>query len=427
MKVLIITYYWPPAGGPGVQRWLKFVKYFQEFGVTPVVYTPENPLYPMQDDSFVSEVPDTVEIIKQPILEPYRFAQLFSKGDVKTISKGIITKQEKQTFVQKLLLYIRGNFFIPDARKYWVKPSIKYLKKYLAENQIDTVVTTGPPHSVHLIGLELQKELGVRWIADFRDPWTTIGYHKQLKLTPKSQKKHKQLESQVLNSADHITVTSFTTQKEFRQLTNQPIAVVTNGYDQEEVEEVVLDMDFSLSHIGSLLSGRNPLVLWQVLAEIIGENKAFREHFRLQLVGAVSEDVLESIQKAGLSDYLDLKGYVSHTEAILLQRRSQILLLIEIDSPDTRCIIPGKLFEYLAAKRPLLAIGPKGADIQKIIEDTEAGYFFEYHQKEALKKIIETYFEAFLNQRLVGKAKHIEKYSRKTLTATMADILKSGK
>src|SRR5690606_19802128 len=198
-----ITYYWPPAGGPGVQRWLKFVKYLSDFGLQPVVYVPENPSYPIVDSSLLSEVSDNVIVLKQPISEPYKLAKVYSNS-AKTISSGVIPKEKKQSSVQKLLLYIRGNFFIPDARKAWVKPSVSFLSDYIQKEQINTIITTGPPHSLHLIGLQLKQTLGVNWLADFRDPWTTIGYHKQLKLTKSSQEKHLKLEKEVLQTADNI-------------------------------------------------------------------------------------------------------------------------------------------------------------------------------------------------------------------------------
>lgn len=426
MKILIITYYWPPAGGPGVQRWLKFVKYFKEFGIEPIVYVPENPTYPLEDSSLLSEIPEGIEVLRHPIFEPYRFAQVFSKKETKTISKGIIAGKERQSFIQRLLLFIRGNFFIPDARKFWVRPSVKYLKKYLSENKIDTIITTGPPHSVHLIGKELKQQVNLRWFADFRDPWTTIGYHDKLKLTKRSMQKHKSLERAVLQTADHIVVTSFTTQKEFKDSTNTPISVLTNGYDRESISEVILDTKFTVSHIGSLLSGRNPKNLWKALYDLIQENEAFSASFQLQLVGAVSDDVLSSIKEAGLSDFLILEGYVPHTEAIKIQRSSQVLLLIEIDSEDTRCIIPGKLFEYMVSKRPVIALGPAGADVSKLIFETNSGCFFEYHEYEKIKMQLLQYFNQFQEKKLASHVIGIEKYSRRSLTKELAKILKNS-
>ncbi len=422
--MLIITYYWPPAGGPGVQRWLKFVKYLREFGVDPVVYVPENPTYPLVDSSLVLEIPKGITILKHPIVEPYRFAEIFSKKESKTISKGIIAGKTKQSFIQRLLLFVRGNFFIPDARKFWIQPSVSYLEKYLLESQIDTIITTGPPHSVHLIGKALKTKMNLNWIADFRDPWTTIGYHDKLKLTRRSIQKHKALEKEVLETADHIVVTSFTTQKEFQEITGQPISVITNGYDVTTVSEIPLDKKFTISHIGSLLSGRNPKHLWKALFELTVENEAFLDAFRLQLVGAVSDDVLSSIKEAGLSDFLELRHYVSHHEAIKIQRSSQLLLLIEIDSAATRCIIPGKLFEYMVSKRPILALGPADADISKLILETNSGCFFEYHEYKAVKAQLLEYFKAYQNEELESRVTSIEQYSRRELTKKMAQILK---
>ena len=192
MKVLVISYYWPPAGGPGVQRWLKFCSYLPDHGVAPVVYIPENPTYPITDQELIQEVPESIQLLKQPIWEPYFLGSLLGKKSTTTLSKGII--DQNPSLLKKFLLFVRGNLFIPDARKAWVKPSVKYLSQHLAGSDYDAIITTGPPHSLHLIGLKLKEQTGIRWIADFRDPWTTIGYHKELRLLPWNATKHKKLE-----------------------------------------------------------------------------------------------------------------------------------------------------------------------------------------------------------------------------------------
>ncbi|QKX06365.1 glycosyltransferase family 4 protein [Aquimarina sp. TRL1] len=423
-KVLIITYYWPPAGGPGVQRWLKFVKYLREYAIDPVVFVPENPTYPIKDTSLSTEIPEDITVLKRSIFEPYRFAQFFSKKDTNTISKGIIARGEKQSFIQRLLLYIRGNYFIPDARKFWVKPSVRFLKKYLKKHQIDTIITTGPPHSVHLIGLELKKEMGSKWVADFRDPWTTIGYHDKLKLGKRAKEKHTSLEEEVLTNADHVLVTSNTTKHEFEAITLQPITVITNGYDYEKGVEVSLSDRFTISHIGSLLSGRNPVMLWKALYDLTEEHPDFATSLEIQLVGAVSEDVLESIKGAGLTSFLTLKGYVSHQEAVAIQRSSQLLVLIEIDVPETRCIIPGKLFEYMVSNRPILAIGPEGADIEGLIKETNTGVFYQYRDYTDIKKQLWEYYQQFLKGTLQTQPIGLQRFSRKELTRTLSEVLK---
>lgn len=422
-KVLIVSYYWPPAGGPGVQRWLKFVKYLPDFGIEPHVYVPENPTYPLVDEKLVNEVAPQAVIVKQPIVEPYGLAAVFSKKKTKKISSGIITHKKKQSFAEKAMLWVRGNLFIPDARVLWVKPSVQFLKKYITDNHIDTVITSGPPHSLHLIGLALKKELNIRWITDFRDPWTTIGYHKELKLSSWAAKKHKTLEKEVLNSCDQVIVTSPTTKKEFEQLTNQPISVITNGYDVENVKAKPMDEPFTLAHIGSLLSERNPVVLWEALSELILENADFKAKFQLKLIGAVSAEVIETLQKLNLEVYCNLLGYVSHEEALQEQRCSQVLLLIEIDSKDTECIIPGKLFEYMVSDRPIVALGPKNADFAQILRTTNTGNFFTYTEKENVKSHILQLFEQYQKGDLKVYPVGLQQYSRKALTKELAFLL----
>lgn len=422
-KLLIITYYWPPAGGPGVQRWLKFVKYLPEFKIQPIVYIPENPTYPIIDNGLESEVSDKAIILKNKIFEPYGLAFFFGKNKTKKISSGIIPNQKKQSFLEKTLLWVRGNLFIPDARFLWVNPSVKYLKKYIEENNIDTIVTSGPPHSLHLIGLQLKKELNIKWFADFRDPWTTIGYHKALKLSSYAEKKHKALEHEVLNSADTIIVTSKTTKTEFEAITSKPIEVITNGYDLEKIEKQTLDEKFTLAHIGSFLSERNPRILWQALQELVSENRDFKNDFRLKLIGATSQEVLDTITSFQLNEYLQNLGYVSHQEAVEHQRKSQVLLLIEINSSATKSIIPGKLFEYMVSERPIIAIGPEGSDFAEIITTTNTGVFFTYDEKEKLKALLLKYYLEYQNQNLKVHAVGLQQYSRKSLTKHLVKLI----
>jgi hypothetical protein len=422
-KIVIITYYWPPAGGPGVQRWLKFVKYLPDFGFQPIVYIPENPSYPIIDENLLSEVSNETIILRNKIVEPYQWASFLSKNKTKKISSGIIPNKKKQTFLDQLLLWIRGNIFIPDARVFWVKPSVKYLEKYISENGITTIITSGPPHSLHLIGLELKQKLNVRWVADFRDPWTTIGYHKALKLLEFAANKHKQLENKVLNNADLILVTSPSTRAEFKKITSKPIEVITNGYDVEKIGNQIVDKKFSLAHIGSFLSERNPRILWESISELIRENPLFASHFQLKLIGAISQEVLDSIALFQLQNYVNNLGYVSHDEAIVHQKKSQVLLLIEINSEDTKSIIPGKLFEYLVSERPIIGVGPKGCDFAEIIIDTNTGVFVDYSEKEKLKNYIANYFSLFLEGNLKSNGVGLQKYSRKNLTEKLANLL----
>jgi len=199
--------------------------------------------------------------------------------------------------------------------------------------------------------------------------------------------------------------------------------VITNGYDDEVAVDFNMDTKFTLSHIGSLLSKRNPEILWQVLNELVSENEDFSKDFQLNFIGSVSEKVLESIKKNSLSNYINEVGYVSHKEAIAYQKKSQLLLLIEINSENTKCIIPGKLFEYMVSNRPIVAIGPKDSDVDKIIKETNTGHYFNYSDYESLKIIILEHYKAFQNKTLQSHPIGLQKYHRKALTKSLANLL----
>lgn len=422
-KALVITYYWAPAGGPGVQRWLKFVKYLRNFGIEPIIYTPLNPTYPMVDTHIADDLPQDLTLLKTKIWEPYSLASLFSKEKTKKISAGIIPSK-KLSWMDKCLLWVRGNLFIPDARILWVRPSVRFLTDYITTHNIDTIITTAPPHSIHLIGLHLKEKFpSLRWIADFRDPWTNIGYHSQLLLTAKSARKHLSLEQKVLQTADTLIVTSPSTQREFQAKTQKPIVLITNGYDDTFTEKIPLSPSFLLSHIGSLLSERNPETLWKVLGEMIQENTDFRKDLRICLAGKVSEEVFASIDKYGLSSFLEYKGYLSHTEALMLQRTSQLLLLLEINHPKTEGIIPGKLFEYMASQRPILALGYQQWDVKDIISQTQTGTTLSVTDANAIKQAINHYYTLYKDNKLYSQPVSIESYHRKALTQKLSKII----
>jgi len=429
-KVLIVAYYWPPAGGPGVQRWLKFVKYLPEFDIVPTVIIPENPAYPIVDEDLKAGIGTATTIVQLPIREPLRWASTLSRKQSQNIASGLIPDENKQSFLQKAMLYIRGNFFIPDARIFWVRPTVRYLESYIEEHQFDTIITTGPPHSVHLIGLNLKKKFKnkLRWLADFRDPWTTISYHGKLRMGKRAQAKHKELEHKVLTTADEIIVTSPATQKDFITLTAKPVHLITNGYDDRAEAVVQNDAStFTIAHIGSLLSDRNPRVLWEVLRNCIDDDPDFKISFKLLLAGRVSKDALDTISNYALDDHLDFKGYVSHREAQELQAKATILLLIEADDDSGKSIIAGKVYEYLSASKPILAIGPKDGDVGTIIRKTETGTYAHYDQYNLVKTEILKQFEAFKNGDSAYTPNNIAAFHRKSLTKNLAEIITKRK
>jgi glycosyltransferase involved in cell wall biosynthesis len=417
-KALIITYYWPPAGGSGVQRWLKFVKYFRDFNIEPVVYTVDNPDYPIVDISLKNDIPKDIEILKQPIWEPNNLLSFFGKK--KNESAGFLNPNPN--FIGKIAQYIRANYFIPDARKFWVKPSVNYLKKYLLKNNIDVIITTGPPHSLHLIGLQLKQQLGIKWISDFRDPWAEIDYFHQLPLSKKSIQKHYDLEQQVLKFSDAVIVVGKTMKDNYEKF-QKNIFVVTNGFDGEVTQEVKLDSKFTITHIGLMNADRNPKILWEVLSEIKEENSEFSSDFQLKLIGKVDTSVKNDILNYGLSNNIQLIDYVPHKEVVEYQKKSQILLLIVNNVPSAKGIITGKIFEYLMAKRPILAIAPKNGDLAEILNNSKAGTVVEFNDKNAFKKSILQLYSHFKDGELMVNSNNLNQYHRKELTKKVSEII----
>lgn len=422
MKVLIITYYWPPAGGSGVQRWLKFVKYLQDFNVVPVVYTVDKPNYVLLDETLQKEIPKNIEILKQAIWEPNNIFSKFKNNQHQT-SAGFLNPNP--SFFERKLQYIRANYFIPDARKYWVKPSVKYLSDYLKYNKTDVIITTGPPHSLHLIGLELQKQSGVKWIADFRDPWTDIDYFHQLPLSNKSKQKHLILEKEVLKSADSVLVVSETMKENYKRF-NSNIQVITNGFDGNiSQKKVDLDDKFTITHIGMMNADRNPTILWKVLRELVNEDTHFASDLQIKLIGKSATEIYNSIKENKIENYIQFIGYLPHQKVMDHQRSSQVLLLVVNNVPSAKGIITGKIFEYLQAKRPILAIGPVDGDLATIIENTNSGIVIDFKDDENLKKNILELYQKFKQENLNIVSKNIEKYHSKNLTKQLVEVINS--
>lgn len=426
-KVLIITYYWFPSGGAGVQRWLKFTKYLRDFGWEPIIYTPENPEFPSIDKSFEKDLPIGLTVLKTPIWEPYNvYRTLTSKKKNEPINAAFISENKKQGWKDKLSIWIRGNFLIPDPRRFWIKPSVRYLTEYLKENPVDAIITTGPPHSMHLIGLGLKKNMPeLPWLADFRDPWTNIDFYKELKLTWLADKIHHRLEKQVIRNADCMVTVSNGWKADFEKMLPKRIQVISNGYDESDVQQIntVLDKKFSISHIGTLNAARNPQIVWKVLSEICKENKDFKNNLQIQFVGKVDYSVLESIRENGLEENLNKIDYLPHSEAIAKQQSSQLLLLLINQSPNANGILTGKFYEYLASKRPILAIGPTDGDAAAVLRDTGAGTMVDFADEKATKKGILSYYKLYENNKLVINTESVERFSRRSLTGELAALL----
>ncbi|MCF6214517.1 MAG: glycosyltransferase, partial [Flavobacteriaceae bacterium] len=358
---------------------------------------------------------------RQPIWEPYNLASFLSGKSAQQTSSGFL--EQSKSFKSKVVNYIRANYFIPDARKFWIKPSVKYLKKYLLEHKIDTVITSGPPHSLHLIGQALKKQLNIKWIADFRDPWTQIDYFHKLPFGKRALQKHHKLEKEVVKYADNILVVS-STMKDFYTPFNKNIFVVSNGFDSPtKKQEIALDTAFTITHIGLLNADRNAPIFWQALRELIDENTDFKNAVRVKLIGKVSAEVSQSVLKYNLTHHVAFIEYVSHDKVAAFQQSAQVLFLPVNNVPSAKGIVTGKIFEYLQAKRPVLAIGPVDGDLAQIITKTNAGKIVGFGDKQGLKSILFTYFEAYKNGKLVSETEHLEAYHVKTITKKIAELI----
>lgn len=430
-KVLILTYYWPPSGGAGVQRWLKFVKYMREFGFEPVVYTAENGEIPVIDESLQKDVPQGTIVLKTPIWEPYGFYKKFigRKKDDK-INASFLSENKKTGISEKISVWIRGNFFIPDARKYWIKPSITYLSDYIQKNKIDLVISSGPPHSMHLIALGLKKKFtNLKWISDFRDPWTNIDFYEKLMLTSLADKKHHKQELSVLQNANVVLSIGQSMSDELLEIYKKAggkelnkFKVITNGFDTEDLQTGTIQKDkkFSIAHIGTLVKDRNPQGLWKVLKKIVSENADFRSQLEIKLVGKIDIYVKEQIEEFSLTQFVNKIEYLPHNKVIEEQQRSKLLLLLVNNTKNAKGILTGKFFEYMSAKAPILAIGPVDGDLAKIINETNTGLISDFNDEVSLEKNILAYFNGKSSE--ANEAK-VNKYSRKELTKELCALL----
>ena len=422
-KVLVITYYWPPTGGSGVQRWVKFTKYLQRFGWQSIVYTPQNPEQLAVDESLLKDVSPDVTVIKTHISEPYAIYKRFFKSSDKGAGVNPLN-QQKKSLKQKLAILLRGNLFVPDPRAGWVNPSVRFLRKYLKDNPVDAVVTTGPPQSMHLIGLKLKRLTGVRWIVDFRDPWTEMHYFKHMGLLPCTAKRHRKLEQQVIDECDAVISVSSPVRDDFQARTSTPVILLTNGYDTEDfaAEPPALPADrFTLVHTGLFASDGNPVKLWDVLAAKCAEDAEFKRQLRIRLAGKTDTEIVESLNVRGLSGNVENLGYLPHSQTVELQRSANVLMLPLRQEPEYAKALPGKIFEYMAARRPVLGIGQEGGAAATMLSDSGAGVMYDWDRTEPLRSFIDASWERHLQGTDGPCTGNIAAYSRLELTRRLAE------
>lgn len=426
-KVLIVTYYWPPSGGGGVQRWLKFSKYLSDFGWEPVIFTPENPDFEVKDTSLLKDVKANIEVIKFPIWEPYHiFRKLTGAKGNNGLKQGQVLEKSQKSLLQRLSIWIRGNFFIPDPRVFWVNPSVKFLTDIQKTNQFDVVITTGPPHSMHLIGYKLKKKTGLKWIADFRDPWSEWDILQKLKISSPVMALHKKLEKKVLKKADKVITVSENWKKNFEKLGSANVEVITNGYDPDDfihLNRETRTKKFRISHIGMINEFRNSIGFKSALNDLCIERKEFFDDLILNFTGIISETFISRLSENSVfSEKIMVTGYLPHEKVQEEMSGSAVLLLLLNQSENAKGHLPGKLFEYLVSGRPILALGPEDSDTAKVIVSTNSGFVCDPDDAQGIKKALLKLFEMYKSGETFQQ-KNINAYSRKVLTEKLSGLL----
>ncbi len=430
-KVLIITYYWPPSGGVGVHRWLKFAKYLPGNGWSPVIFTAENPDFSVQDETLLKDVDSSTVVIKKPIWEPFGlYKKLFGKSTKKGLKHGVVIEKSKLSLVDRLAIWIRANIMIPDPRVFWVRSSVRFLSQYVRENDIDAIVTTGPPHSVHLIGLGLKKRTRVKWLADFRDPWSDWDVLVKMKISKMAKSFHVRLEKKVVSQCDIlVTVSNRLGEKFAGKSNNANVKILYNGIDEEDFEQVdanAVSPKFQITHTGMLHEMRNPTTLWQALKELCLEEPEFRESLELKLVGTVSESILDFLRSdPELGDVLSHNDHMTHKEVLSLYSSASLLLILLNQTENARWILPVKMYEYMYMGKPILALGLKDSDAAEILKEHNGSPMIEFSDKESMKETIRKSYELFKSKQSFELQKEGFRFTRRHQTVELSNLLNS--
>jgi len=427
-KILILSYYWPPSGGAGVQRVLKFAKYLLKYGYLPYVVTVDDKTasYPVVDTSLLNEVPDEIKVFRTHSFEPLNILTGITGNKA---PYGGFANKNKDTFSQKILRFIRGNFFIPDARKGWVNYAYTKAVELIEKEKIDTVIISSPPHSSQLVGLKLKKKFpGIKWIADLRDPWTDIYYYKDMLHTALAAAHDASLEKKVVEQADALIVVSKPILDNYRlksdRISSDKIHVIPNGYDEDDFPkfDFPANNEFTITYVGTIADIYNPAVFFESLKLARESNPDSK--VKLRFVGASTENIVGLIKQNHLESVTEFIPHVKHEQAISYMRSSDALLLVIPDVPDSNGILTGKLFEYLASRKPIVCIGPRDGDAARIIGECNAGRTFERNEKQEMTDYISELIKFRLNNKAMQNESRIfEKYSRKNLTEHLARII----
>lgn len=427
LRVVIVTYYWPPSGGAGVQRWLKMAKCLLARGaVETIIFTPANPDPPLRDESLLADVPAAMRVVTYPSFEPSRSLRKLLRKERGCVETTSATKGGGASIAKRIASWVRGNVFIPDARCFTIRTAAKRLKRWVSENGADAIITTGPPHSMHLVGQRLKRATGLPWIADFRDPWVDFPYLYYLPLTRLARKRHAALEKRVVEGADRVVVVSPAMQRSFEEKYRRPIELIYNGYDRDDFAALSPHRPakpFTLLHCGEMKGDQSPNALWKAIAELHRSGRIAPDRFCVKLIGRAADSVLNEVRQAGLLPYVQALPPVAHSQLPPMLRQASALLLCINRVPSAKGIITGKLFEYLAAERPILAFGPTDGDTAAIIRELNAGALYAHDDADATLRTLEVWLDAEKEGTLHGASEGRERFTRQAGAVAVEQLL----
>lgn len=419
--ILILTYYWPPAGGPGVQRVLKFAKYLPQFGWRPVMLTVANGEYPAIDESLLADVAEDIKVCKTASLEPFALYRRFT-GQKKEdkISTFVLTEDSQGGFKKRLASFIRGNLFIPDARIGWKPFALRAAMRLIKEEKIDVIFSTAPPMSTHLIAKAVAKKSGLPWVADFRDPWTDVFYYHNLKRTRAAVALDKRLEKSALRSASAIVTVSPTIEELLHEKAGENYHVIANGFDEADFKGKAAPDDGNLHivHAGHLAVNQNPTGLWQALKALTEENENLRRKLTIDFYGSIHSEVYQAIIGSGLESFALIHNYIPHDELVAVMKRAALLFFVVPQTSYAKGIPTSKLFDYMGAGRPILGIGPEDGDAAAMLEESGAGVMKEWGDSEGIKTAV----SKRLSDKKTAAAK-VRQFSRKHLSEKLVELL----
>lgn len=428
-RILILTYYWPPSGGGGVQRWMYFAKYLSTLGFKPTVITvdPKKASYPLIDRSQLELVKD-IETIYTNTLEPLKLYSLIRSGKSdKAIPYGNLG-EKNSGFFGKAMAFVRANFFVPDARKGWVPYATRAASKLLQSNQYEWLITTGPPHSTHLAGLKLSQKFNVKWLADLRDPWTEIYFLQKGMRMRFAQKKDADLENEVLDKANLITTVGPGMADLLRKKLSQPdkLHILYNGYDKEMFENIPLNSTnnehFTIAHIGLLGESQR----FDCLIDALKISGLDQTKIRIFLAGTVNDTHINRLKQELPNIQVEHQSFVPRKEALSIMKNSELLLLCPPMLGETKLIVSTKTMEYLAASNPILGIGDTESDAANLVKQQSMSAFYTPENTQGIANFLVEKFTDWQMDITHNNTFNPDPYSRYAVSCVLAEILNSN-